>query len=103
MSGSFHFPLFSSIARRIGKKLGSTKRYMVEFLTIDDFTTDLDRKPDNVHHFYVRLQYYLPGESSRYTQEIQKKFKTRREVNDFVASYNTRVHIKKIIRGVVLK
>ena len=97
------FPLFSSIARRIGKKFTSTKRYIVEFLTIDDFRTDLDRKPDNVRYFYVTIRYYLSGEGSRMTNEIQKIFKTRREVNDFIEHYRKEVHIKTIIRGVVLK
>ena len=98
-----HFPLFSSIARRISKKLGSTKRYTTEFFTIDDFTTDLDRKPDNVRHFYVKVRYYLPEESSRFTNEVSKEFKTRREVNDFIEYYQEMAHLKTVIRGVVLK
>ena len=103
MSAPTHFPLFSSIARRIGEKFSSTKRYVVEFLTVDDFNTDLDRKPDNVRYFYVKIRYYSLDGSSRFTNEIIKEFKTRRGVNDCITYYQSQFHIKSIIRGVVLK
>lgn len=103
MSVFTHFPLFSSIRRRIGEKLGSTKKYVLEFIAIDDFNSNLDRKPANVRHFYVKLRYYLPEQSSRMKNEIFKEFNTRREVNDFIEYYSKMVHVKTIIRGVILK
>ena len=103
MSLSSFFSRLASIVHRIREKLTSTKRYVVEFLTVDDFRTDLDRKPDNVRYFYVKIRYYLPEQSSRFNNEVIKEFKTRRQVNDFIAIYSKEVHVKTIIRGVVLK
>ena len=103
MSVKTHSSLFSSIIRRIRKKLDSMGFNKSRMKTVKLPMLSLEQYRSDVDYYYVKLTYRSKNVPSNITNHIYKKFPCRNEVDEFIQYYSEIFRLTRIKRGVVLK